>query len=102
MTVVDRERLPARQMVTVDASEIHSAAIQLIEWQQPVHLLEWRQQAEVPDLMGMFRIVMKAHEDPESDEAEPMTNAEIDQFMEWLHSDSLDWEGMERRDAWRD
>jgi hypothetical protein len=104
MTVADRKRLAAGQMVPVLGEGAVGTGISSawIEW-RPV--VEWRQQAEIeaPDLMGMFSIVMITPEDlvqADPDDA-PMTEQDIERFMEWLRSDSLDWEGVERRDAWR-
>lgn len=62
----------------------------------------WTQRTTSPDLMAAFRSVLDTLPEPASVAPRPMTPEDLDALTEWLRSDSLDWDSLERGDAWND
>lgn len=66
---------------------------------------QWSDRTITPDLMRTFQIVLLAAEEAGAAAALPtegMADEDISMLIEWLRSDSLDWEALERDDAWED
>ena len=55
-----------------------------------------------PDLMETFRIVLTGMPETRTDPSPGMAREDVDALVEWLRGDSLDWEALERGDAWGD
>ena len=83
--IEQQDRIPAKQLVVVHATE--TALTTNVEWTQRI----------TPDLMEVFRIPP-----PEMPRPLPLSHEEVDALMEWLRSDSLDWDAVEHGDAWSD
>jgi hypothetical protein len=80
-----QDRIPTKQLVDVHTAE--GALTTDVEWTQKI----------TPDLMEAFRIPP-----PEISPPRPLSHKEVDALMAWLRSDSLDWDAVERGDAWID
>lgn len=65
----------------------------------------WSDRTTTPDLMLTFRIMLRTAEEasaPAGLPADGMSDEDVSVLTDWLRSDSLDWEALERDDAWED
>jgi hypothetical protein len=66
---------------------------------------DWVQHEETrtPDLTRVFASELAKLPEETTDISSPaMTPEDVDSLIDWLRSDSLDWEGLARGDAWTD
>jgi hypothetical protein len=81
-----QDRIRSDQVVDVHGSE-GALTTNVFEWTQKI----------TPDLMAAFRIPP-----PEISAPRVASPEDVDALMQWLRSDSLDWDAVEHGDAWSD
>jgi len=63
----------------------------------------WVLEQEAPDVIAVLRIAVQAQEQADwSRPTPPQPQDAVEELIAWLNSDSLDWDAVERGDAWTD